>query len=232
MSWRRSAPSPRRAPRPARRRSPSRRRAKAEPLDPAAEAWIQMLAKKIADSQPLVRDSAVAGARESRQARAADAERARERLRQGSRGGREEARRADQSRPAAGPAAWPVPATWRAHRQLAKELKLDEKKTQKLKDLQKALTRQDARGLRSRAAGDLTREEAREEMKQIPRGHEEGAAQVPERGRGQEGRRVAPRAAWAAGWGRRAVVRAAVKAAAARAVVVRGGGQDGEAVGQ
>jgi hypothetical protein len=138
--------------------------AKAEQLDPAVEAWIQMLAKKIADSQAHIRDSAIAGlerigkpalptlnalATGSDKALAEAAKKLVERINRGPQGPGRQAgfgnmnERVDQ---------------------LSKEMGLDEKKTQKLKDLQKTATDKMRETFESVAAGDLTREEAREEM--------------------------------------------------------------------
>jgi hypothetical protein len=150
------------APAGAARKPESAPAAKPEPLDPAAEAWIQMLSKKIADSQPLVRDSAIAGLERvgkpalptlnalvsgSDKALAEAAKKLVERINRGpqQRGGGN-------------------PFGAEAIDKLSKEMNLDEKKTQKLKDLQKVAGDKMRETFESVAAGDLTREEAREEM--------------------------------------------------------------------
>lgn len=141
--------------------------AKAEQLDPAVEAWIQMLAKKIADSQAHIRDSAVAGlerigkpaiptlnalASGSDKALAEAAKKLVERINRGRQG------------PGAG--GFGGNMNERVDN-LAKEMGLDEKKTQKIKDLQKASFDKLRETFESVAAGDLTREEAQEERKAV-----------------------------------------------------------------
>jgi hypothetical protein len=141
--------------------------AKPEALDPAAEAWIQMLAKKIADSQPLVRDSAIAGLERvgkpalptlnalvsgSDKALAEAAKKLVERINRGPQPG--------QQRGAAAFGADRIDS-------LAKELGLDEKKTQKLKDLQKTTMDKFIEAGEAVRAGDMTREEAAAERAQI-----------------------------------------------------------------
>jgi hypothetical protein len=141
--------------------------AKPEPLDPAAEAMIQTLSKKIADAQPLVRDMAVAAleragkaalptlnaiASGSDKALAEAAKKLVERINRGP--GFANQRNAGN------------PFGPERIDQLAKEMGLDEKKSQKLKDLHKATTDKMRDTWESVAAGDLTREEAREEVTQ------------------------------------------------------------------
>jgi hypothetical protein len=140
--------------------------AKPEPLDPQAEAWIQVLAKRIADAQPIVRDSAIAGlekvgkpalatlnklASDPDKALAEAAKKLAERINRGPQPG--------EGRGAAQFGADRVDT-------LAKELKLDDQKTQKLKDLQKAAMDRMREGMDAMRNGDLTGEEFREEMKQ------------------------------------------------------------------
>jgi hypothetical protein len=141
--------------------------AKPEPLDPAAEAMIQTLSKKIADAQPLVRDMAVAALERagkaalptlnaltsgSDKALAEAAKKLVERINRG---------------PGVGQRQGGNPFGPERIDQLAKEMGLDEKKSQKLKDLHKATTDKMRDTWESVAAGDLTREEAREEMTQV-----------------------------------------------------------------
>jgi hypothetical protein len=143
---------------------------KAEPLDPAAEAWIQMLAKRIVDAQPLVRDSAIAGlerigkpalptlnalASGSDKALAEAAKKLADRITRGPQPG--------EGRFAQGGGERNFGPDIDA---LAKEMKLDDQKTQKLKDLRKASQDRMRETFEAVAAGDVTREEAREEMNQ------------------------------------------------------------------
>jgi hypothetical protein len=143
--------------------------AKAEQLDPAAEAWIQMLAKRIADANQLVRESAVAalekigkpalptlnGMTSSPDKAVADA--AKKVVESINRG---------PQRAAAG--AGRGPGQFGAERiaALAKEMGLDEQKTQKLNDLHKSMMDRARDGFEAVQAGDITREEFREEMTQ------------------------------------------------------------------
>jgi hypothetical protein len=140
--------------------------AKPEPLDPHAEAWIKMLAGKIADAQPLVRDSAIAGleavgkaALPTLNAMASGQDKA---LAEAAKKVADRINRGPQMAGARGFGR----GTGEGVEGLAKELKLDEQKTQKLKDLEKAGRDRMRETFEAVAAGDLTREEAREEMKQ------------------------------------------------------------------
>jgi hypothetical protein len=138
--------------------------AKAEQLDPAAQAWVETLAKRIVDSNAVIRDSSVAALMAvgkpalptlnalvsgSDKALAEAAKKLVDRINRGPQPG--------QGR-MAGPGSMAE--------NLSKELKLDEQKTQKLKDLEKAMRDKTREAFEAVAAGDLTREEVREEMKQ------------------------------------------------------------------
>jgi uncharacterized protein with von Willebrand factor type A (vWA) domain len=138
--------------------------AKVEQLDPAAQAWVETLAKRIVDSNAVIRDSSIAALERvgkpalptlnalvsgSDKALAEAAKKLVDRINRGPQG---------QGRMAGGPGAMAE--------NISKELKLDEQKTQKLKDLEKAVRDKTREAFEAVAAGDLTREEAREEMKQ------------------------------------------------------------------
>ena len=138
--------------------------AKVEQLDPAAQAWVETLAKRIVDSNAVIRDSSVAALERvgkpalptlnalvsgSDKALAEAAKKLVDRINRGPQRGR----------PLAG-------GPGNMAENISKELKLDEQKTQKLKDLEKAMRDKTREAFEAVAAGDLTREEAREEMKQ------------------------------------------------------------------
>jgi hypothetical protein len=154
------------APAGAPRKTDSAPAAKPEPVDPAVEAWIQVLAKKIADAQPLVRDSSVAALERigkpalshlntltssTDKAVADAAKKLVERINRGPQPGQGRG-----------------PGQWGAERvdSLVKDLGLDDKKAQKLRDLHKVATDRAREGFEAVQAGDLTREEFREEMRQ------------------------------------------------------------------
>jgi hypothetical protein len=139
--------------------------AKAEQLDPAAQAWVETLAKRIVDSNAVIRDSSIAALERvgkpalptlnalvsgSDKALAEAAKKLVERINRGPQ---------NQRGMAGGPG-------FSIAENLSKELKLDEQKTQKLKDLEKAIRDKRREAFEAVAAGDLTREEALEENKQ------------------------------------------------------------------
>jgi hypothetical protein len=144
--------------------------AKPEPLDPNAEAWIQTLAKRIVDAQPIIRDSAIAGlerigkpalpvlnkmASDSDKALADAAKKLADRISKGPQPG--------EGRGQGGGFADRMNERVDA---LVKDLKLDDQKAQKLKDLQKAAQDRMREGMEAMRNGDLTREEFAEEMRQ------------------------------------------------------------------
>lgn len=144
------------------KRAESAPTAKPEPVDPALELWCQTLAKKLADAQPAIRSSAEAAllhvgkpaigtltalSTGSDKALADAAKKLIDRINRG---------------PQRGPGGFQ-----NAMDDLAKELKLDEAKTQKLKDLQKASMDKIRETMESVRSGDMTFEEAREERKVI-----------------------------------------------------------------
>src|SRR6188768_2431673 len=110
--------------------------AKVEQLDPAAQAWVETLAKRIVDSNQVIRDSSIAALEKvvkpaiptlnalvsgSDKALAEAAKKLVDRINRGPQGG--PGRMGGQG----------------MAENISKELKLDEQKTQKLKDLEKAV---------------------------------------------------------------------------------------------
>lgn len=139
------------------------KKAEVAPLDPAAEAWVDTLAKRIADANQVIRDSAVAGVEKvgkpalpilnkyatgTDKALADAAKKLVERINRGPQ--------------SAGPMGRQNTAD--AVDKVAKDLNLDEKKTQKLKDMAKAVQDKMRDSFESVRNGDTTREEAMAEM--------------------------------------------------------------------
>lgn len=140
--------------------------AKPEPLDAETQAWVDTLSKRIANPQPLIRDSAIAAlerlgkaalptldvlATGADKALADAAKKLTEKI---NRGGGQPGDRGQRG----GNLSERVD-------NLVKDMKLDDQKTQKLKELQKAGMERMRESMDAMRNGELTGEEFREEMK-------------------------------------------------------------------
>ncbi len=136
--------------------------AKPAPLDAAAEAWVKTLAAKIADSNVVIRDSSVAAVEKVGKpalpilnAQATGTDKA---LADAS---KKLAERIEKGTPARGAMA---ASGQKSLDDIAKELKLDEKKTEKLKETQKAAQDKMREMMEAMRSGELSREEMMSEM--------------------------------------------------------------------